>query len=465
MGSPKGPAADGLPPGRLSSPTTGMTRRQLLVSGGVAAGGVAAVALGLPAISGSAAASAENFDAEVPVAWFDLMRTLTRSTAGFTPPVASRAFAYAGITLYEAVVAGSATHRSLHGILPDMPELPSPPGHLHWPTAANSALASMIRSLYPTASDANKKAVNFLESVLAKRSGGGRIILDSRAAVAHGRAVAKRIFAWSKSDGGHEAYLRNYPPGYVLPTGPGLWVPTPPGFSPPMLPTWGQNRCFALYSPDACAAGNPTPYSEHPPSQFYADAQEVYEAVNTLSQERAAAAWFWSDDPTLSATPAGHSISIATQVIRRENASLMTAAETYARVGMAVADAFIACWRTKYQHNLLRPVTYINQHIDARWLPLLITPPFPEHTSGHSVQSAAAFRVLADLFDDSYPLDDHTHDERGMTPRHFNSFTEAAREAAFSRLYGGIHYRPAIELGLAQGWCIGQAVSGLPLQT
>ena len=140
----------------------------------------------------------------------------------------------------------------------------------------------------------------------------------------------------------------------------------------------------------------------------------------------------------------------------------MKAAETYAKLGIAVSDAFIACWDTKFRFNLLRPVTCIQQLIDPAWLPLLTTPPFPEYTSGHSVQSGAAFGVLADVFGDRYSFDDHTHDSRGLAPRHFDSFSEAADEAAISRLYGGIHFRPAIELGLQQGRCIADAVGRLP---
>jgi membrane-associated phospholipid phosphatase len=142
----------------------------------------------------------------------------------------------------------------------------------------------------------------------------------------------------------------------------------------------------------------------------------------------------------------------------------MTAAETYARLGMAIADAFIACWHSKYVYNLLRPVTYLQTNVDPTWQPQLVTPQFPEHPSGHSVQSDAAFTVLADLFGDWYRFTDHTHDERGLPPRRFDAFVQAAREAAISRLYGGIHFRPAIELGLAQGHRIGRAASRLPLR-
>jgi hypothetical protein len=440
-----------------------LSRRQILARTGLVVGGVAGLALGLPGSVAPARAAVEDFDADVPTAWFDLTVRLVRSTAGFTPPVASRAFAYAGLTLYEAVVAGSRDYRSLQPVLKELPPLPAGDPGLGWAAVANAALAAVLRLMFATTSDANKTAIDSLESSLVRRS---RLGPGARfnASVEHGQVVAEQVFAWSTSDGGHEGHLRNFPPGYVLPTGPGLWVPTPPAYTGAMHPAWGANRCFALAAGVACPPAGPTAYSEQAGSPFHSEAVEVYETVNALTVEQSAIAWFWSDDPATTATPPGHLISITTQLLRAGNLSLMAAAEAYAKVGIALADAFIACWHAKYQHNLLRPVSYLNAHLDAGWVPLLTTPPFPEYPSGHSVQSGAAFHVLADLFGDQYPFDDHTNDERGMAPRHFNSFGQAAEEAATSRLYGGIHYRPAIEHGLAQGRCIGQEVNTLPFR-
>jgi hypothetical protein len=155
---------------------------------------------------------------------------------------------------------------------------------------------------------------------------------------------------------------------------------------------------------------------------------------------------------------------ITTQILRHEDASLARAAEAYAKVGIGVCDAFIACWYEKYVYNLLRPVTYVRRLLDPAWLSVLVTPPFPEYTSGHSVQSGAAFQVLTDLFGDGYAFVDHTHDERGFAPRSFGAFFDAAEEAAISRLYGGIHFRSAIVNGVTQGKCIGQAAGALPFR-
>jgi membrane-associated phospholipid phosphatase len=131
---------------------------------------------------------------------------------------------------------------------------------------------------------------------------------------------------------------------------------------------------------------------------------------------------------------------------------------------MAISDAFVACWFQKYRYNLLRPVTYARAQFDPDWLPVLVTPPFPEYPSGHSVQSGAAFQVLTDMFGKRYAFVDRTQDARGLPPRRFDSFLDAAEEAAISRLYGGIHFRAAIDSGLAQGRRIGRAASSFSLR-
>jgi len=118
---------------------------------------------------------------------------------------------------------------------------------------------------------------------------------------------------------------------------------------------------------------------------------------------------------------------------------------------IALFDAFISCWDEKYRSNLIRPETIINEHIDPAWVPLLQTPPFPEYTSGHSVISSASAVALTDLFGDQFAFVDSTEVEYGLPARSFGSFYEAADEAAISRLYGGIHYRPAIDNGVKQG--------------
>jgi hypothetical protein len=406
-----------------------------------------------------------DYDAGVATAWFDLSLQLVTETAGFTPPVASRAFGYLGVTLYETVRPGMPGFRTLAGQLNSLRHLPQTRGwaRYHWPSAANAALASMMRTLFPTATEENLRAIDALEAQFARRYQAEVSATTYHRSVAWGRMMANAIYTWSESDGGHEGYTRNFPDDYVAPVGPGLWKPTPPQYSVALQPYWAENRPFVLADGNACPSVPPPAYSEDPDSEFYVQAWEVYEVVREADPVHVEIARYWADDPGKTATPPGHWISILNQVLAQENASLATASEGYAKLGIAVADSFITCWHTKYLYNLMRPITYIQEVIDPAWntpavVDPVITPPFPEYTSGHSVQSGAAAAVLTDLFGVAYAFTDDTHAELGLAPRHFQSFQEAAQEAAVSRLYGGIHYRAAIENGLAQGECVGEKV-------
>jgi hypothetical protein len=408
------------------------------------------------------------FPAEIATSWFDLQLKLIQETPGFTPPVASRALGYSAVALYEAVVIGMPQNQSLVGQLNELDSLPQPEaGQAYdWAAVANSALATSLRRFYPTATPENLAAINALEAQYAgQRQAEVSEPIFNRSA-AYGQAAAEAIFAWSTSDGGHEGYLRNFPDTYAPPQGTGMWVATPPNYQAALQPHWGQNRPFVVNPESECLPPPPTTYSDDPASQFYAEGMAVYTAVNNLTPDQEQIALFWADDPGRTFTPPGHSIAIANQVLQQEQASLALAAEVYARVGIAISDSFISCWNTKYIYNLIRPITYIQAVIDPGWntpdiTDPVMTPPFPEYTSGHSVQSGAAATVLTAVFGDNYQFSDNSHTALGLPARTYNSFHEFADEAAISRLYGGIHYLPAIQAGLDQGRCIGEQVNGL----
>lgn len=405
---------------------------------------------------------ANQFTSEVAVSWFKLQVKLAKETPGFSPPAASRAFGYVGVTLYEAIVPGIPTHQSLVGQLNGLTSLPQPAieDEYHWPTVANSALASISKRFFAHATALNLAAIASLEEKYNKEFQASLAPKVFDRSVSRGRIIAEAIYKWSLTDGERDGYVKNILAQYVPLKGPGLWVRTPPYFLKALAPFWGNNRPFVLRSGSDCAPAPHPAYSEKPGSAFYAEAMEVYTTTKNLTAEQRAIAEFWADNPGQTSTPPGHSISILNQILEQKKAPLDIAAEAYAKVGMAVTDAFIACWYTKYQYNLVRPITFINKFIDATWTSPVLTPPFPEFPSGHSVQSAAAAQVMTDMFG-AVAFVDHTHDSRGLAPRSFNSFFDAVNEAAISRLYGGIHYRSAIELGLQQGKCIGQKISTL----
>ncbi|HRI26480.1 MAG TPA: vanadium-dependent haloperoxidase [Chitinophagales bacterium] len=413
-------------------------------------------------------APTEDFSGEVANKWFDLARKITKETPGFTPPVAARAYAYTGVALYEAVVNGSDNYQSLAGQINGLSTAaltkPDLDAEYHWGLVANSCLADMLRKLYAPASAANMTRIDSLYAAIEQTLATGFDAEVVTISVDYGKTVAAQMYAYSTTDGQDKCYQNNFPASYVLPTGPGFWVPTPPAFLNAMQPYWGNVRPFVSTNITHTQPQTPIPFSTNVASPFYAQALEVYNTRQNLTPEQEKIAQFWSDDPGNTATPPGHSVAIATQALRKQNANLAVSAETYAKIGMGVHDAFVSCWRCKYQFNLLRPVTYIQQHIDPSFSPVLITPPFPEFTSGHSVQAAACATLLTNLFGNNFAFTDSTHVSRtdiDGSPRYYASFEAAAQEAAISRLYGGIHYREAIDKGIMQGKQIGENIAQL----
>ena len=282
-----------------------------------------------------------------------------------------------------------------------------------------------------------------------------------------GKLMAMAIMTWARTDGGHEAWgpPRRNAPNYVPPSGAGLWSATPPAFLPPLLPRWGQNRPFVLRNASDCPAPPPPAYSEAPTSAFYKDAQEVLRISTQATPEQRQIALYWADDPGKTPTPAGHWVFITNDLLKARKASLADAAQTFAQLNLAVADAFTAGWAAKYAVNVIRPVTYVQLVLDSNWVPTLMdTPPFPEYPSGHSLQSSAAAGVLSKIFGDSTGFVDNTHNDRGWGPRTFANFQSAADEAGRSRLYAGILFNFGVTGGQAQGRCVAEQVLALKLR-
>ncbi|MVT41115.1 phosphatase PAP2 family protein [Chitinophaga oryziterrae] len=404
---------------------------------------------------------ASGNDAAVAVSWYQLQLKLIKETGGFTPPVAARAIAYTGITLYEAVVWG-ADGASLKGQLNGLQYVPVPEKgkKYNWTIAANSAMAVITRNLFPNASAANLALITQLEidnlEAFSDSCAQGEIIRS----VNYGRQVAGSIYQWSTSDGGKDGYLNTFPSDYVPPVGAGLWVPTPPLFQPAMLPYWGNNRPIVKPATPDQAGILPPVYSTDTTSVFYNEAFLVYHTGITLTPEKNLIAKYWADGGG-TFTPPGHLIAITAQLISEQHLSLSSAAKLFAQVGIGLNDAGILCWKYKYRYNLLRPVTYIRSNIDSSWSPLIGTPPFPSYISGHATFTSAAGHILAAYFGDGFSFTDEQKVPEGFAPRFFNSFTDMTDEAAVSRVYGGIHYQFDSEVGKQVGENIAERVLGL----
>lgn len=397
--------------------------------------------------------------------WYRLMLELVRHTPTYTPPVASRAMGYVGVTAYEAIASGSARMESLGGQLNGLAVPPSRQKSVVYDEAVvlEAALAKVVRALFSNTGPTGQRAMGAMSAKLGKTVTAGVTADIVERSTAYGTELADHILRWAAADGGATIINMGFPVSYSLKPGPAAWRPTSliVQQQAPLLPGWGEIRPFAMPAGAICALPPPPAYSEDPGSEFHRQAREVHETSRTLTDEQRTIARFWADDAMLSTTPPGHWISIALQIIRRDNLSLERGTDVLARLGIAVADAFIGCWHDKFRYDLLRPVTYIRRLIDPKWESLLITPPFPEYPSGHSTQSGAAAAVLTAVLGEGFAFEDATLVPEGMPARRFASFWQAAEEAGLSRLYGGIHFRAAIVQGLAQGRCIGAYAAAL----
>jgi hypothetical protein len=392
--------------------------------------------------------------------WYRMVLELVRHTPTFSPPVASRAFAYLGVTGYEVTAsAPNSKLVTLAGQLNGLTALPAREAGQTYDEGVvlNTAIAITARNFFSHTGPTGQRALAAMTRKMAADAASDVPSDVATRSEDYGRKVAEHILAWSETDGGAKIENMGFPREYALIAKPGHWVPTSPIQQQqlPLLPEWGKVRTFAMPNGATCGLPPPPDYSEDKNSEFYKQAKEVHDAVANLDSEQRAIARFWSDDPMLSPTPPGHWISIVWQVAAQENADMSRISEALALLGITVADAFIGCWDAKFEFDLIRPISYIQKQIDPKWQALLITPPFPEYPSGHSTQSAAAAEVLTHVFGDNYAFSDATHEADGLKPRDFRSFRAAAEEAGISRLYGGIHFRAAIERGLEQGRCIG----------
>jgi hypothetical protein len=295
----------------------------------------------------------------------------------------------------------------------------------------------MFKQFLVGLTDADKARIDSMENAYnsqVRKTTSEEVINRSQA---FGRSIATAIYNWSTSDN-----FNLSSEGYTLPVFPGAWVPTPPAFANPVGPFLQHSRPFLAYSLTATAPPVPVPYSEDTSSPFYKAAEEVYEIQKNLTPEQKAIADWWADAGGAGVgVPAPyHQLTIITGLLESKQAKLGRAAEVYAKTGIAFKDGPINTFRAKFQYHLLRPVTYINRHIDPNWRSYLPSPPYPEYPSGLVGLYMPWMQVLIREFGD-IPVTDDAYAWRGLEPRQYPSITKMAEEAAYSRIYAGIHYR------------------------
>ncbi|MBT8304172.1 MAG: vanadium-dependent haloperoxidase [Bacteroidia bacterium] len=388
----------------------------------------------------------------------------------FSPPVASRIFAYPNIAAYEIIAQNDSLYNSLQGQIPHLGSIPKADDS----KKVNYELAALIAHL-----DLSRQLIFSEDRITSYRDSLYTIWEDKNAkefntSKEYGLKVANFISVWMNDDNYNQT--RTMPKFSVEHGNEERWQPTPPSYMDGIEPHWSKIRSFVI---DSAAQFKPVPppeFSMDKNSAFYKELKEVYDISERITEEgddseEVLIAQFWDCNPYVSVTrghlmfatkkitPGAHWIGITKIACRKDNADFAKTVYAYTKTSIGIADAFISCWDEKYRSNLVRPETLINAYFDDEWKPILQTPPFPEYTSGHSVVSGAAATVLTDIFSDNFDFIDDTETPYGLPIRPFSSFKAAAQEAAISRMYGGIHYRAAVEVGIGQGFKVGNLVN------
>jgi len=399
----------------------------------------------------------------IPAAVFSLSKIMMHDVVN--PPAASRYYAYCMMGAYEIIAQHDTAVKPLAVLVNNYTTyIPSADKKsFDYRVAALYCILETGKLLLPSGfmlDDDEKK----LMDEFAKDKIPSPVIKSS---VAVAIEMAAHIVNWSKKDnyGKLSAKLR-----YTPLKGDGYWYPTPPTYIEAVEPNWKTIRPLVIDSANQFKPLPPVIFSKDSNSAFYKQAVEVYQTTKTLTPAQLHIASFWDCNPFVVSTsghmsigfkkisPGGHWMSITGIAVKKAGLNFGSSVILHTMVAITLMDAFISCWEEKYRSNRIRPETYINRYIDIKWQPLLQTPPFPEYTSGHSVISTAAAVVLTYFMGDHFSYTDNSEAVFEIAARSFTSFNQAAAEAAISRLYGGIHFRDAIESGQLEGRALGMKI-------
>ena len=397
-------------------------------------------------LAGNSPAPIAEANADAVIAWNKIAQAAIQATAA-SPPAASRGLAMVSAAVYDAVNAVVPLHPFYHST----PTL-QPTADLT--AAASQAAHDVLVSLFPTQTATFDAALTtWLNTVADPTAKADGVLL--------GQQTAADIIAWRATDGSNVTIT------YVPGTGPGEWQPTPPAYAPALSPQWGSVTPFAMTTSDQFRSNLQIPsLTSDEYTQAYNEVMAIGGTTSTIrTPDETQIAEFWADAGG-TVTPPGHWNEIADSVSLHDGLSLVENARLFLVLNLATADAGITSWSTKFTDNFWRPVTAIRAGdtdgnplttADPTWTPLIVTPPFPATTSGHSTFSGAASTVLTAEFGDHYSFSDRGDPSQPAT-RSFDSFSDAADEAGMSRIYGGIHWTFDNTSGLASGRALGQYV-------
>lgn len=357
------------------------------------------------------------------------------------PPYAARAYAYASMAQYDALVAAW-HYKKLYNrpspskvdstlkVLVNKSELSS------YPSTEGAIIGSVVEVLklmFPADQDfIQKKAEEHRRAAIMS---GANVRSDLDAGEALGKAIAQKLVARARLDkagqaGGNPAHWASLE-DTATKHGETPWYSLEVPRRPPMLPLFGRvSPC--LFDSATTVALRPGPPPSVHSEQMKKETEEIYEFIKNPSREHIRIVHFWADGVG-TATPPGHWDAIAAEDFIKKDYSEVRWARNMALLNMAMMDAAIVCWDTKFHYFNPRP-TQLNSSIKT----LTGIPNFPAYISGHSTFSGAAAAILGHL-----------------VPERAGAYDAMAQEASLSRMYGGIHYRSDCEIGLEVGKNVG----------
>lgn len=410
------------------------------------------------------------------IEWMDLFLEIDRYAAGMRPTATARAIAYINLAAYETAVPFYNNLESNDGKIPRFDlDANLRNDNVDLSLALNACYADVMDHFMLSLPNSERSKIDALEDKLENTLEEGlshNQIDDSRS---WGRRVAREIIDYSRSDRRAERQITDpQPTSYEPPTGEGYWT-----FSAEperaLFPFWEEVRTFIIH-PEETSTVAPLPYSSNPSSDYYRQMQEVYVANNSARDENGEQLWiaeFWSDDiETLMFSPPARQVSIANQMIELTDMDLGTALALNLKLGFAMNDAAVACWKYKYEYMVMRPSVFIHEHIDPNYQTNLYrlipwpNPTFPAYPSGHSTFASAAAGVFISYFGNQIDFTDISHEGRTEfrgTPRSFSSFEELAFENAYARIPLGVHIEMDCTEGLRLGYEVAEAVNAFQL--
>ncbi len=313
--------------------------------------------------------TARKYSGEPVRNYFTLMCRVAKNTPGFFPPQVARAYGYIGIAAYESVVHGIPNAKSLSGQLNGLNQLPKPAMNVeyNWAISSNAAIAEELRKMFDkNLSSASASSIDSLESANLNALSSGVSMEVVNRSIAFGYEIANAIYQYSRNDNGHESYLDPFQLPYELAIDDFCWVPTGTTLQP-ISPYWGNNRPFISDNVEHTQPEPHITFSNAPNSEFYNIALEVYNQVKNNTNEQVEITKYWADDPFATCTPAGHTFNIMIQLLQEDDATLEKTSVAFAKLSIAENDAFITCWKGKYDYVLIRPVSYIQKYIDPNF--------------------------------------------------------------------------------------------------